>query len=464
MNYQTEKTQSKKIKKNELDLDFMEVIILFNAMFDASYLTSIIDISNPIFFKNNDIRIIFKIIMDFYTNHNTIPSATEIKAHLSSDIQKEALKKVVVLFKTLDTKYNKDELLVNTEQFFRERALYEAIQTTLKDYSDKDKDVGITQTLDLFTKACNISLVDDLGHDYFNDIDSHINYLTEKHQHISTGYAFLDKLLAGGLLADGRALYVFGGVVNSGKSIILGNLAANICIQNKDVVVITLEMSEDIYSKRLSSQLSRIPFRKLGDETDMLKTFVNDHKKSNPTGNMFIKEYAPKSITVGHIRAYIEKLMRKKSIKPSVIIVDYINLIRPTIETGNSYTDIKLVTEQLRALSYFFSCPIVTATQLGRAAFDKIDPGLEHTSESIGLPATADAQFTIWSDDNDRELGIIHMGCQKNRFGPNFGREAFRIDYDTLRIETMNEDFTSSDNIGKAGHSIETLLNNLKKP
>ena len=449
-------------QKNELDMDFMESIIAYNAMIDESYLTSIIDIANSIFFKNEDLRIIFKIISEFYTAHGTTPTATEIKAHLSKTSEKEAFKRVVASFKTMDSKYNKDELLSNTEQFFRERAVYEAIQTTIKDYSDVNKETSTAKTLDLFTKACNISLVDDLGHDYFNDIDKHITSLSKVNQYIPTGYSWLDKMLGGGLLSDGRALYVFSGTTNSGKSIVLGNIGVNIVQQDKTVVLISLEMSEDMYSNRLSSQLTKIPMRSLRNETDALVDFVNKHKTEKTKGNLFIKEFAPKSVTISHIRAYIEKLIQKKGIKPDVIIIDYVNLLLPSVVTGNSYTDIKAITEQLRALSYLFSCPIVTATQLNRDAFKKDNPGLENTSESMGLSFTADAQFAIWSDDSDKDLGIIHMGCQKNRFGQNFGKEAFKIDYDTLRIETMNENFTSSQTVGAAETSIEKLLGGIK--
>jgi len=323
----------KLVKKNELDMDFMETIIAYNAMFDESYLTSIIDIANPIFFKDSNVNCVFKVVADFYRSRGTIPTATEIKAHLSSGEQRTSFKKLVASFKMLDSKYNKDELLTNTEQFFRERAVYEAIQTTLKDYSDNDKDVTTAETLDLFSTACNISLVDDLGIDYFNDIDTHIDSLITIHHHVSTGYAWLDRMLGGGLLADGRALYVFSGVTNSGKSIILGNVCVNVVEQGKTTVIISLEMSEDMYSKRLSSQMSKIPFRCLRDETSALKDFVNQHKMDNPKGRLFVKEYAPKSITVSHIRAYIEKLIQKKGIKPDVIIVDYVNLLLPSIVT-----------------------------------------------------------------------------------------------------------------------------------
>lgn len=443
-------------------MEFMETIIAYRAMVDSTYLTSIIDIANPKYFNNTNVKFIFEILSDFYLKHGVIPNATEIRTYLTTDEKKSAYKALINECKKLDSEYNNDELLNNTEQFFRERAIYHAIQDTIKSYSDDNKDVDSSETLETFSKACNISVIDDLGMDYFEDIEEHIGSLKVVHQHISTGYKWLDKMLGGGFLADGRALYVFSGVTNSGKSIILGNLAANVVNQNKTAIVISLEMSEDMYSKRLSSQMSKIPYSGLNDDADVLKDFAESHKNEKPNGRLFIKEFPPKSITCTHIRSYVEKLIRKKNVTPDVILIDYVNLLKPTIVTGNTYEDIKTVTEQLRALSYIFECPIVTATQLNRKAFDKADPGMEHTSESMGLSMTVDAQFAIWSDESDKELGIIHMGCQKNRFGANFGREAFRIDYDTLSIETMSDDYTSSEHIKDAENTIGKIMGNLK--
>lgn len=177
----------------------------------------------------------------------------------------------------------------------------------------------------------------------------------------------------------------------------------------------------------------------------------------NNRGKLFIKEFPPKSITTSHIKTYVEKLSRKRGFKPDVIVVDYINLLQASTPTGSSYTDIKAISEKLRALSYHFACPMVTATQLNRDAFNKVAPGMENTSESIGLSMTADAQFAIWSDEDDKEMGHIHMACQKNRFGLNHGRETFRIDYDTLSIENMTENFANSDHVGEAADILKKL-------
>ena len=443
---------------NKLDLEFMELIIIFNAMFNQAYLTTIIDIIDIELFDDYSIKAIFKVVLDFYDKTGEIPTTTEVKAHLTTDSMRSAFKDLLQRFKHLDTKYNQDELLANTEQFFRERSVYTAVKNMVEKYASGETNIDTTDAFDQFSKACNISLIDDLGHDYFNDVDEYIERLQKVEHYISTGYEWLDKMLSGGLLQDGRALYVFSGVTNSGKSIILGNLAANICAQNKTAIIISLEMSEDMYAKRITSQMSNIPIREVANELDAVGSFIKDYKEDKPNANLFIKEFPPKSVTVNHIRAYIEKLIRKKDIKPSVVVIDYVNLISPRSATGSSYTDVKGVTEQLRALSYVLQCPIVTATQLGRGAFDKSDPGLEYTSESMGLAMTADAQFAIWSDDSDKELGIIHMGCQKNRFGPNFGRNAFKIDYDTLTITTMNDEFVNSEYTEDAESSIEKIM------
>ena len=441
-----------------LDMDLMESIILRNSILDATYLASILDVTESCYFKVESNQLVFNVIKDYFLKRGTVPTPTEIKAHLASDKEKQAFKTVLTSFGLLDSTYNKEELYENTEIFLKERALFVALEQTIKNQTDKNKTVNPAETLDMFQKACNISLVDNMGIDYFRDIDQHILRLNTSHKHWSSGYPWLDKVLGGGFMQDGRAMYVFTGVTNSGKSIVLGNVAVNIAKQNAPVIIISMEMSEDVYAKRISSQLSKIPLSNIKDEGDALKEITLNHITENPMGKIFIKEFAPKSVTVNHIKAYIDKLIQKKGIKPGAIVIDYVNLINPSVVTGQSYADVKGVSEQLRALSYVFSCPVITASQLNRSAFDKKDPGMEHISESMGLSMTADFQAAIWSDDADKEMGIIHMGIQKNRFGINYGNEAFRIVYDSLTIENMKEDFTSSEHIGEAESSLRDLL------
>jgi replicative DNA helicase len=444
---------TQKTKTPKIDWDFFENVIAYNSLKDETYLSSIIDVAKPGYFKNNDIKIVFEILTGFFAKRNTIPTNSEIKAYLSSDREKSALKNVLRSFQNLDKKFNPEELYENTERFLKERAVYTALMETVDECSKDELDIG--ETYDRFDDACGISIIDNLGYDYFNDIDRHIESLKTVNTYVPTGWSWLNKMLGGGFLASGRSLYIFSGVTNVGKSIVLGNVATNVLAENKNVVLISLEMSEDIYNKRLSSQITGIPMDELVDNTAPLKEFVLDYKEKHPDANLYVKEFPPRSVTVNHIRAYLKKLTFKKKMKPDVIVIDYINLLRPSHLTGGSYEDLKTVTEELRALSYLFETPIISATQLNREAYGNTNPGLETQSESMGLAHTADAQIAIWCGEEDKELGIIHLGMQKNRFGPNHGTQAFRIDYDTLTITECPGEFYDDND------EVETLSNSL---
>jgi replicative DNA helicase len=242
----------------------------------------------------------------------------------------------------------------------------------------------------------------------------------------------------------------------------LGNNAINILKQNKCVVLITLEMSEQMYARRFDSQISKIKNYELNKSIPLLKSKLEDYSKIKPNAQLIIKEFPPKTITCNHIKTYIKKLISKK-IKPEAIIIDYVNLINPTLITASSYENVKSVSEQLRALSYIFECPVISATQINRQGANVADPGMELTSESMGLPMTADAAFSIWQDDNDKDLGVINLGMQKSRFGPNFGTTKMRIDYDTFLIDEIEDQFFSSNvTLKEASNSLDKLLENDK--
>ena len=309
--------------------------------------------------------------------------------------------------------------------------------------------------LDSFEKSCNVNLQSEYGLDLFDDIQTIIDDLNTIQPTIPTGWKWLDDKIDGGFLENGRALYVFAGETNVGKSIFLGNVATNIANLGKTVLVISLEMSELIYGKRLASNISRIPLRDMRGESNNLKYQIETHSKDNPNSKILIKEFPPSSITPQMIQSYVTEL-KNKGIQIDAIVLDYLNLLKSSIG-NNSYERIKYVTEEIRALSYVFECPIISATQLNRSGYDEENPGLDTISESIGMAATADCIFSIFQDDEDKELGIVKIGMMKNRFGANYGTQALRINYDTL---TVTED--DSLNIGEEGDSdLSDLTNTL---
>ena len=424
------------VKSLPLDLELFEKIVIYNALFDNVYLESIVEYAKPSYFKNKDIKIVFEVLCQYYSVYKKAPNTTELKTHLVEPERRQSLKSVVLGFSDIDKAYDKEVLLKNTERFLKEKAVLNTVIKTSVDVQSGSIDTS--QILADFERACGISLVDNLGFDYLEEVDKHCEELLKTSNTISTGWNWLDAKIGGGFLADGRALYVFYGVTNVGKSIFLGNIAANILNQNKTVVLISLEMSEQVYARRMSANLSQIAMADLPNQIDPLKKELGAYKTKHTDSKLIIKEFPPQAVTPNQIKAYIDRLVRK-GIQPDAIVIDYLNLIAPPERGKNSYESIKAITEHIRAMSYDFSCPIISATQTNRSAYGESNPGLETMSESMGLAHTADAQFSIWSEEGDVELGQIHLGITKNRFGPRECHTVLEIDYPTLTLKDPSD-------------------------
>jgi replicative DNA helicase len=439
----------------KLDLDFFETVIIYKCLSDEIYLASIVDILELRFFKDKNNRDIYNIIKDFYTKRSTKPTLTEIKSYLNTDELKASCKVVVNKFVDLDKKFNNDELYNNTEIFLKEKAVYHTMMDTVDDIGKNSIDTSAI--LNKFDKACSISLTTDAGLDLFPDIEKVIQDLNREDNYISSKWKWLDERLGGGFLESGRSIYVFAGETNIGKSIFLGNVAVNIASQNKTVLLITLEMPEMVYAKRLYTNITKIPFNHLKPECITLKNQIEGYTAEKPGAKILVKEFPPSTITTNHLKAFIKKLT-SKGLKIDAIVLDYINLLHTTMGS-NTYERIKYCTEQLRALTYVFNCPVISATQLNREGYNTSDPGLNTISESMGLAATADVIMSIWQEDTDRELGVIKLGIMKNRFGTNFGHCIMRVDYSTLTIsedEHVNDTEASTSTI----NSLASLSNN----
>ena len=419
-----------------IDLQLFEKLIIYNALMDPTYLESIIEYSKPSYFEDKNIRSVFESLSEYYSSYNKIPNITELKVHMVDTEKRNALKQVALTFESIDKTYDKEVLLKNTERFFREKAVYNTVLKTSVDVQSGD--INTAKILEEFEKACSINLLESHGFDYLENIDQHCEELKKVFKVIPSGWKWLDEKIGGGFMAEGKALYVFYGVTNVGKSIFLGNIATNILNQDKTVVLISLEMSEQIYSKRISSQLSKIAMNDLSVHLGPLKESILKYKNSLKNAKLIIKEFPPKAVTPLQIKSYLERLSRK-GIKPDAIVLDYLNLVAPPERGQNSYEAVKQIAEMIRGLSYHFGCPIISATQANRTAYDQKNPGLETTSESMGLSHTADAQFSIWTEEEDFDLGIIHLGITKNRFGPRECHTILEIDYPTLSLKDPDE-------------------------
>jgi len=417
----------------KLDLDWMEKVIAFKSITDDEYLASVIDYVKPSYFSDANLRLVFEIVCSFYEKRKSIPTTTEIKSYLSTDADKQKFKNAVNSISSIDKALNREELYENTERFLKERGIYEAMMAVAQDVGAGNIDTSLI--LDKFEKSCNVSLIPDLGLDLLKDFSKVEQELMNPEPTIPTGFKWLDEKLGGGLQRNGRAMYVFAGQTNIGKSIILGNIACNVALQGKNVVVISLEMSETMYAKRLTANLTKIGINSLAKDIDIVRAQMDNLKEFNSNCKVFIKEFPPSTMTPRALEVYLRKL-QKRNIKIDLIVLDYLNLLTTT-KGNNSYERIKYIAEETRAMTYAFNCPLVTVTQTNRSGTNVNEPDLTTVSESYALGATSDFVGSLWQGDGDKELGIMRASLLKNRFGINSGSNAFKIDYSTL---TLSED------------------------
>lgn len=354
----------------KLNLDEFENVLVYKALTDEKYLSNIINFIKPEYFKDKNIKIIFNTIKAFYEKRNQVPTITELKTYINTDEVKNAFILVLRAMSNIDKNLNSEELIDSTERYIKERSIYTTMLEVAEDVSSGKIDTSFI--LDKFEKSCNINLKTDIGLDLFTNFQAVVDDLNTEQPTISSRWKWLDEKIDGGFLQNGRALYVFAGETNVGKSIFLGNIASNIASQNKTVLIISLEMSELVYAKRLSSNITKIPMRSLRDEVITLKQQMDEVSQSSPDCRIIIKEFPPSTVTCHQIQTFVKSIV-SSGVKIDAIVLDYINLLKSNLG-NNSYERIKYATEQLRALTYVFNCPIITATQLNRSGYNVNNP------------------------------------------------------------------------------------------
>ena len=429
---------------NKIDLNHFEKVIIQQALKNEHYLSSIIEHLQPEYFKDPHIKAIIQIIAQYYQKRGTIPNFTEIKTYLTTDELKLSCVKVVDYIKALDVHLNEHELYQNTETFLKQKGIYYRMMVTME-----KTDIEMVDPANLLfdmEKVCNISLDTNVGLDLFGDFQLVKEDILKEEQYISSGWKWMDEQLGGGFLKCGKSLVVFAGETNIGKSIVLGNVADNIASQGHSVLLVTLEMSEKVYARRIAAKISQISFNDMKSNIDEVTSKIEQYKKNNLDSQIIIKEFPPSVVKPLELSGYIKKL-RQKGVKIDAIVLDYINLL--TSNNGsNSYEKVKYIAEQIRALTYTFECPIITATQFNRSAAGSKDPGMEKVSESYGLCQTADVLITIWRDeDTDIEDDRIRMTFAKNRQGRRESTQSFKVAYETMTITQEDEETNEPKNI-----------------
>lgn len=428
---------------NILDKQTLETWFISRLIYDVSFCKIISKEFDSRWFKSKTKSKISSLLISFANKYNRTITVPELTTILKSALAKEnnqldvAETTGVVSDVTSILKEVKTDLLFDmTSQFVKRQAAWCAIIDNVNDI-EKDPDATVDKCLTRLNAVQTLELSPaSAGFDYFNeeDFNEHYSALMNPDKKISTGWDTLDLFTHGGLLADGKSLYLFIGQAGLGKSLFLSNLAVNFLKQGKTVAVVSLEMSQHVYAQRFDAHISGIDINQLNENEHTVKSRVQNFKQLYPSARLFIKEFPPRSITTAHIERYLTELMTVKGVKIDVLLVDYLNLVLPTVNAGdNMYKDGLDVSEKLRALSYVHNMPVVTACQVNTQGMNTDKVGMENIAESRGIAHTADFIVGLFQTDADRNNSQISTRILKNRLGGEVGKTIpFKLNASTL--------------------------------
>ena len=395
------------------------------------------------YFSDKTERTVFEEIEKFVDKYNKIPTQTslEIEVQGRKDLNDHEYTKIVEVIKTLEsTDVDFDWLVDTTEKFCKDKAVYNAIVEGISiiDGKDKTRDAGAIPSI--LTEALAVGFDNSVGHDYLADAQSRFEYYHTVEKKIPFDLDFFNRITKGGLPPKTLNIALAGTGV--GKSLFMCHMAANCLSQGKNVLYITLEMAEERIAERIDANLMGVSMEDLQDLPKQMFDSKMDHIIKNTTGTLIVKEYPTASANSAHFRGLIKELAIKKSFKPDIIFIDYLNICGSSRFKGaaniNSYTMIKSIAEELRGLAVETNVPIMSATQTTRSGFSNSDVGLEDTAESFGLPATADLMFALISNEELDALNQIAVKQLKNRYNDPTSNKRFVIGIDRAKMRLFD--------------------------
>lgn len=430
----------------------VQKIIIKKFLADPSYTNVILSMYDERLFDTASLKLIGNFTDKYYKKYGYLPSDSIIKLV----IKKEASNDLISTYKSiinLDIKQDEDYIRAEVLDYIRKKKFYYCIMDNIDDINDK----GVDKVIKEFQDINKLDIYTELGMNYFEDIHNHLERIKTGEDKIQTLYPQLDYVLGGGMLTS-KALYVFMSQAGMGKSLMLSNLAINFLMQHQKVLIISLEMSEDIYATRIDAHISKIKIGDIQNYTDVVEDKILKFKKTY-AADLYIKEFPPSTISVNTIESYIDEL----GIDFDVIMVDYINLLNPIIssQNANSYERIGNVTKELRALSYKKDATVISPTQVNRSGFNNSEVDMENISESAQIAHHADFIGAIYQDEGDKEAGKIHVKVVKNRNGIVGKTLNLGIDYNTLRISDKGFGAEDEDEEASIGSETETAVESL---
>ena len=436
----------------------IETTILGNLLLNEEYTRKVLPFLKNDYFTSNAEKTIHETIGDFVTKYNSLPTKEALSIELQEvKINEEEFKETMELLDDIskDTEEYADLgwLLDSTEKFCQDKAIYNAVVESIGilDNQKSSQDKGLIP--EILSDALSVSFDPHVGHDYLDDSDDRFEFYHRVEEKIPFDLDYFNRITKGGLPQKSLNICLAGTGV--GKSLFMCHVASSCLSQNQNVLYITLEMAEEKIAERIDANLLDIAV----DDLHALSKDMYDKKIENLSkttkGKLIVKEYPTASANVNHFRALLNELNLKRSFIPDIIFVDYLNICTSSrIRTGanvNSYTYIKSIAEELRGLAVENKIPIVSATQTTRSGYSNTDVGLEDTSESFGLPATADLMFAIISTEQMEELGQIMVKQLKNRYNDPTVNRKFVIGIDRAKMKLFDVSQAAQDTLVDTG-------------
>ncbi len=418
----------------------IEQTILRNILTDEKYMRKVLPFIKPDYFQGV-YRSLFKEAGKYVSKYNILPTSETLTIELqeSTGMSDEQFQMAMDIIPQLYTgeEIDGDWLLDNTEKWCQDRAIHIAIMESISIIDGKHESMTKNALPDLLTKALGVSFDNSVGHDYVDDFESRYDFYHTEEDRIPFDLDYFNKITKGGVPRKTLNIALAGTGV--GKSLFMCHVASGALVEGRNVLYITMEMAEERIAERIDANLLNVPIDQLENlSKDMFREKVNDVARKTD-GRLIVKEYPTGSAHSGHFRALLNELKLKRTFEPDIIFIDYLNICSSSRMKAmggsiNSYTYVKAIAEELRGLAVEFNVPIFSATQTTRSGFGNSDVGLEDTSESFGLPATADLMFALISTEELETSGQMMVKQLKNRYNDPTNHKRFVIGVDRSKM------------------------------
>jgi len=447
-------------RNNNSLMERIETTILRNLVFNEDYSRKVIPFIQPDYFEQKSEKVIFEEIVQFIVKYGSAITieALNIEVENRTDLTEDQIKEIREINHSLnDSVVDKQWLLDTTEKWCRDRAIYLALMESIHIADGNNKDKNRDAIPSILSDALAVSFDSHVGHDYLQDYEERYESYHRKEEKIEFDLEYFNKITKGGL--PNKTLNICLAGTGTGKSLFMCHVASSVLLQGKNVLYITLEMAEERIAERIDANLLNVPIQ---DIIELPKN-IFENKVTNlakkTQGTLIIKEYPTASAHAGHFKSLLNELALKKSFRPDIIFVDYLNICASSRFKGgsniNSYTLVKSIAEELRGLAVEFNVPILSATQTTRSGFGSSDPELTDTSESFGLPATADLMFALINTEDLEGLGQILVKQLKNRYADPTMYKRFVVGIDRAKMRLYDCEQSAQKDILDSGKEEE---------